>query len=110
MAATFFAETFTAFLAGTAFLATAFFAGAFGATASGEPLAAVANLASFLETVHPGPLQMVCGVNEPHDSALSAVAALRAAHPEARLRVVYERIAIQLVSICPSYARARSNR
>lgn len=43
----------------------------------------VANLASFLETAHRGPMQMVCGVNEPRDGAVPAVEALRVAHPDA---------------------------
>jgi ceramide glucosyltransferase len=40
-----------------------------------------ANLASFLTVAHDGPLQMVCGVNEPQDGAVGAVEALIAAHP-----------------------------
>ena len=39
------------------------------------------NLATFLDSGHAGPIQLVCGVSEPGDSALGAVAALRAAHP-----------------------------
>ena len=42
-----------------------------------------ANLASFLTVAHDGALQMVCGVNDPQDSAVGDVAALRAAHPGA---------------------------
>jgi ceramide glucosyltransferase len=42
-----------------------------------------ANLATFLTVAHDGPLQMVCGVNDPHDGAVRAVEALRAAHPAA---------------------------
>ena len=43
-----------------------------------------ANLASFfLGDAHEGPLQMVCGVSEPHDSAVHHVSALRVAHPAA---------------------------
>jgi len=42
-----------------------------------------ANLASFLEVAHDGPLQMVCGVNDPQDGAVRDVEALRAAHPDA---------------------------
>ena len=41
------------------------------------------NLASFLTTDHTGPLQMVCGVNAPDDTALPAVAELIAGHPGA---------------------------
>ena len=43
----------------------------------------VDNLASFLEQDYAGPVQMVCGVGEPEDSAMTAVAALRDAHPQA---------------------------
>ena len=39
-----------------------------------------ANLASFLAVAHHGPLQMVCGVNEPQDSAVEAVKTLMAKH------------------------------
>jgi ceramide glucosyltransferase len=46
-----------------------------------------ANLASFLATAYTGAVQMVCGVNEPGDSALAAVADLRAAHPQAQIAV-----------------------
>lgn len=42
-----------------------------------------ANLAGFLDVTHHGPLQMVCGVNEPQDSAVSAVEALQMTHPGA---------------------------
>ncbi len=42
-----------------------------------------ANLATFLDVAHDGPLQMVCGVNAPHDSAIPAVEALVAARPRA---------------------------
>ncbi len=39
-----------------------------------------ANLATFLETDHAGPLQLLCGVGDAQDSATSAVEALRRAH------------------------------
>ena len=39
-----------------------------------------ANLASFFGSAHDGPIQMVCGVNEPQDGAVRAVAALTAAY------------------------------
>lgn len=39
------------------------------------------NLASFLDTAHAGPVQMVCGVADPGDSALAAAQALVRAHP-----------------------------
>src|SRR5579863_2304424 len=42
-----------------------------------------ANLASFLDIAQDGPLQMVCGVNDPRDGAVGDVEALRAAHPGA---------------------------
>ncbi len=47
-----------------------------------EPLL-TANLASFLTVAHDGPLQMVCGVNDPQDSATLEVAIVRAMYPEA---------------------------
>ncbi len=39
------------------------------------------NLRTFLGSGHTGPLQMVCGVSKPSDSAAGAVAALRSSHP-----------------------------
>ncbi len=42
-----------------------------------------ANLAGFLEVDHRGPLQMVCGVNDPQDGAITAIEALKAMHPRA---------------------------
>ena len=39
------------------------------------------NLATFLTVAHDGPVQMVCGVNEPQDGAVPAVRALIATHP-----------------------------
>jgi ceramide glucosyltransferase len=42
-----------------------------------------ANLASFWAVSHKGPLQMVCGVNDPQDGAVRAVDALIAARPTA---------------------------
>lgn len=47
-----------------------------------EPCLA-ANLASFLALAHDGPLQLVCGVNDPRDGAVGAVEALKSAHPGA---------------------------
>lgn len=42
-----------------------------------------ANLASFLDQRHEGPLQMVCGVGDANDDAALAVNSLKAAHPHA---------------------------
>jgi ceramide glucosyltransferase len=47
-----------------------------------EPLLAV-NLATFLDSAHAGPVQLVCGVGDPGDSAVGAVEALRSTHPAA---------------------------
>ena len=38
------------------------------------------NLATFLDSAHPGPVQLVCGVGDSGDSAVSTVAALRNVH------------------------------
>jgi ceramide glucosyltransferase len=95
----------TAGLTGLAMVATAyqilalvlvrrFFAGRTAATPCDTPVSLLkplhgtephmtANLASFLDTAHRGPLQMVCGVNDPFDSALPSVELLRLAHPAA---------------------------
>jgi ceramide glucosyltransferase len=42
-----------------------------------------ANLATFLAQDHDAPVQMVCGINTPEDSARSAVEWLVARHPRA---------------------------
>jgi len=41
------------------------------------------NLATFLDSTYAGPVQLVCGVGDPGDSAVGAVDALRRAHPAA---------------------------
>ncbi len=98
-------QAITAALTGLAIIATAyqivalvmvrrFFAGRVAAMPSqvaasllkplhGAEPSLAANLASFLEVAHHGALQMVCGVNQPQDSAVCAVEALMAAHPGA---------------------------
>jgi ceramide glucosyltransferase len=47
-----------------------------------EPLLAE-NLATFLDSAYAGPVQLVCGVGDPGDSAVGAVEALRSTHPAA---------------------------
>ena len=47
----------------------------------------VDNLASFLEQVYAGPVQMVCGVGDPDDSALAAVAEARNRYPQSEIAI-----------------------
>ncbi len=47
-----------------------------------------ANLASFLDQRHDGPLQMICGVQRADDPAIEAVRALKARYPAARIDLV----------------------
>ena len=49
-----------------------------------------ANLESFLRQDYAGPVQMVCGVQDPGDPALEAVEAVRRAHPDADIAVVID--------------------
>ena len=48
------------------------------------------NLESFLGQDYAGPVQMVCGVQDPGDPALEAVEAVRRAHPDAEIAVVID--------------------
>jgi ceramide glucosyltransferase len=45
------------------------------------------NLGSFLRLDHPGPVQMLCGVNDADDAALPVARALAAAHPAADITI-----------------------
>ena len=56
----------------------------------GEEIGVEANLESFLRQDYPGPVQLVCGVQDEADPALAAVEALRRAHPEADIAVVVD--------------------
>ena len=48
------------------------------------------NLLSFLDQDYPGPIQMVLGVQDPGDPALTVVEAVRRARPEADIAVVVD--------------------
>lgn len=48
------------------------------------------NLATFLAQEHDGPIQLLCGVQRADDPAIAAVAALKAAHPDARIDLVVD--------------------
>ena len=48
------------------------------------------NLESFLRQDYAGPVQLICGVQDPGDPALAVVEALREAHPEADVTLVVD--------------------
>lgn len=54
-----------------------------------EP-ALLANLTTFVTQTHTGPLQIVCGVQNPADPAIATVEALRAAHPDVDIALVVD--------------------
>lgn len=55
----------------------------------GEPRLAD-NLATFLMQDHPGPIQLLCGVQRPDDPAIAAVETLRARFPQARIDLIVD--------------------
>jgi ceramide glucosyltransferase len=48
------------------------------------------NLSTFLVQDHDGPIQLLCGVHSADDPAVAVVAALRRAHPDARIDLVVD--------------------
>ena len=46
------------------------------------------NLATFLVQSHVGPVQLLCGINDPADPARAAVEALQVAHPQADVALI----------------------
>lgn len=56
----------------------------------GAEIDLAANLASFLDQDHDGPIQLLCGVADPADPAIAAVEALRRARPAARIDLVVD--------------------
>ena len=56
----------------------------------GPEIGLQANLESFLGQDYAGPVQMVCGVQDPDDPALAAVESLRRVHPDADIAVVVD--------------------
>ena len=49
-----------------------------------------ANLATFLDQQHDGPIQLVCGVQRSDDPAIAVVEALKASRPEADIQLVID--------------------
>ncbi len=56
----------------------------------GEEPGLKANLESFLRQDYAGPVQLICGVQDPGDPALAVVEALLGAHPEADVTLVVD--------------------
>lgn len=50
------------------------------------------NLATFLTQDHVGPVQLLCGINNPRDAAQDAVTALQGEHPEADVTLVADAV------------------